>query len=101
MYKGPIPIPQGHLPWDVLKDKRIIRIYDNEHGPARERVQVAWVQAVTLLERSPSSRFAAHCQSSRCVHRIALQTRGQSTQLVAVVFRMLGRGETTVRRNVQ
>lgn len=96
----------------VLKDKRIIRIDDYEHGSTCERIQIARIEAVILLVR-----FAATRQSA-AIDAIAFHAGGQAAQLVAIwkdekitsdmvckesrhwlltVLGMLGGGETAIR----
>lgn len=47
-----------HSPRNVLKDKGVVRVYHDEHGPPGEGIQIAWVETVAVLERGSSGRFA-------------------------------------------
>lgn len=98
----------------VLKDKRIIRIDDYEHGSTCERIQIARIEAVILLVRFTATRQSA------AIDAIAFHAGGQAAQLVAIwkererditpamhgkkasywlltVLGMLGGGETAIR----
>lgn len=63
-----------HSPWDVLKDKRIIGIYDNEHGASGEGIEIAGIEAVALLVRRSARRFATPTgQTTASVDGVAFQ----------------------------
>lgn len=62
----------------MLKDKRIIRIDDNEHGPTRERIEIAGIKTVVLLVGLPTARQTA------AINAITLHARAQAAQLIAI-----------------